>query len=919
MDNKPIVLVDGSSYIYRAYHALPPLISSKGTPTGAVKGVINMIQRLQKDYPMSDVITVFDAKGKTFRDDLYADYKSNRPPMPQDLRIQIEPIYTIIKAMGLPLIIFEGVEADDVIGTLAKNASQKNIKVIVSTGDKDLAQIVDKNISLVNTMTGQLLDENGVIEKFGIAPELIIDYLALLGDKSDNIPGAPGVGEKTAVSLLAAFGGIDSIFDNLKSIPELTIRGAKSLPAKLEENRSLVELSYKLATIKTDLVLPFDIGNIPKMPLDEGKLLEIYTELEFKAWTEELKNKRGLFLRETLISEPQTLARKESLNVSREINYEVILELPHLKKWIKKITNSQLLAIDTETDSLDYISAKLIGISMSVKPNSAAYIPLGHDYLGVPEQLDKEIVLNQLRPILENSHVKKVGQNIKFDMSVFRQHEVNLCGISFDTMLESYVINSIATRHDMDSLASTYLNLDTTKFTDIAGKGAKKLTFNQIDLDKAAPYASEDADITLKLHENLWSKIEDEHALKSVFEKIELPLINVLSRIECRGALIDSTLLFEQSAELETQISMLEQKAWDQAGEEFNLSSPKQLGEILFTKLKIPVIKKTATGAPSTREEVLQELALSHSLPKILLQHRGLSKLKSTYTDKLPLMTNKATGRVHTSYNQAGTATGRLSSSDPNLQNIPIKNTEGRRVRKAFVAPPNCKIVAADYSQIELRIMAHLSEDENLIKAFNDGLDIHSATASEVFSVDLENVSSEQRRSAKAINFGLIYGMSAFGLSKQLGINRNQAAEYIDTYFKRYPGVKIYMDKTRQLAARQGYVETHFGRRLYLPEINSSNGMRRQAAERTAINAPMQGTAADIIKLAMISVDNWLERSEMQSGIIMQVHDELVLEVFENELTAVIEQLQKRMSNAADLKIPLVVDVGVGENWEEAH
>ena len=919
MDNKPIVLVDGSSYIYRAYHALPPLISSKGTPTGAVKGVINMIQRLQKDYPMSDVITVFDAKGKTFRDDLYSDYKANRPPMPEDLRVQIEPIYSIIEAMGLPLIIFEGVEADDVIGTLAKNASQKNIRVIVSTGDKDLAQIVDKNISLVNTMTGQLLDENGVIEKFGIAPGLIIDYLALLGDKSDNIPGAPGVGEKTAVSLLTAFGGIDSIFDNLKAIPELTIRGAKSLPAKLEENRSLIELSYKLATIKTDLVLPFDIGNIPKMSLDEGKLLEIYTELEFKAWTEELGNKRGQFSTETSVSEPQTNASKEPLDVSSEIHYEVILELSHLKKWITKISNSKLLAIDTETDSLDYMSAKLIGISMSVKPNSAAYIPLGHDYLGAPEQLDKEIVLNQLRPILENPNVKKVGQNIKFDMSVLRQHGVNLCGISFDTMLESYVINSIATRHDMDSLASTYLNLATTKFTDVAGKGAKKLTFNQIDLDQAAPYASEDADITLKLHENLWSKIEDEHALKSVFEKIELPLINVLSRIECRGALIDSTLLFEQSAELETQISMLEQEAWDQAGEEFNLSSPKQLGEILFTKLKIPVIKKTATGAPSTREEVLQELAISHSLPKILLQHRGLSKLKSTYTDKLPLMTNKSTGRVHTSYNQAGTATGRLSSSDPNLQNIPIKNTEGRRVRKAFVAPPNCKIVAADYSQIELRIMAHLSEDENLIKAFNDGLDIHSATASEVFSIDLENVSAEQRRSAKAINFGLIYGMSAFGLSKQLGINRNQAAEYIDTYFKRYPGVKIYMDKTRQLAARQGYVETHFGRRLYLPEINSSNGMRRQAAERTAINAPMQGTAADIIKLAMISVDNWLENSEMKSGIIMQVHDELVLEVFENELTTVIEQLQKRMSNAADLKIPLVVDVGVGENWEEAH
>ena len=921
MGAKPVVLVDGSSYIYRAYHALPPLVSSKGVPTGAVKGVINMIRRLQKDYPDSHIVTVFDAKGKTFRDDLYDQYKANRPPMPDDLRVQIQPIYSIIEAMGLPLLMIDGVEADDVIGTLAKKASDSNIKVIVSTGDKDLAQIVDNNIALVNTMTDQFLDSQGVKDKFGIPPELIIDYLALLGDKSDNIPGAPGVGEKTALALLTSLGNIKNIYQNLHLIPNLAIRGAKALPDKLLENRSLVELSYTLATIKTDVETDFDISDIPMVSPKKDLLFEIFTDLEFKNWSKELDEKlKSKGKNEDVFENLQELPSSEiPEDHNIETEYETVSTVHDLKKWITKINDVKYLAIDTETDSLDYISANLIGLSIAVETGKAAYIPIGHSYLGAPDQLDKKLVIRELKPVLEDINIKKVGQNIKFDMSILHQHGIHLKGISHDTMLESYVIDSVATRHDMDSLAQKYLEIKTATFTDVVGKGAKQITFDQVEIDQATNYAAEDADVTLKLHETLWPRIQSDSNLAFVFKQIEVPLISVLSRIERKGALIDSDLLFEQSSELAVKLSSIEQEAWHQAGEEFNLSSPKQIGEILFTKLKIPVIKKTATGAPSTKEEVLQELALNHSLPKILLQHRGLSKLKSTYTDKLPVMINKRTKRIHTSYNQSGTATGRLSSSDPNLQNIPIKSDEGRRVRQAFIAAPNCKIVAADYSQIELRIMAHLSEDKNLINAFQLGKDIHSATASEVFSVDADAVSAEQRRSAKAINFGLIYGMSAFGLSKQLGINRNQAAEYIAMYFDRYPGVRIYMDEIRKLAATQGYVETYFGRRLYLPEINSSNGMRRQAAERTAINAPMQGTAADIIKLAMISVDSWLLDSKMDSSIIMQVHDELVLEVAENELSTVLEQLEKRMANAAKLKIPLVVDIGIGDNWDQAH
>ena len=921
----PVILVDGSSYLYRAFHALPPLTNSKGNPTGAVKGVINMMRRLQKDYPESTLVVVFDAKGKTFRDDIYPEYKANRPSMPDELRSQIEPIHNIIQAMGLPMLVIEGVEADDVIGTLALEATAAEQPVIISTGDKDIAQMVNEHITLVNTMTNTLLDREGVIEKFGIPPELIIDYLAFLGDKSDNIPGVPGVGEKTALGLLQGLGSLDNIYARLEEVAALEFRGAKKMAPKLEEHKELAYLSYTLATIKTDVEMPMPLGELKNSEPDQTALLALFKDMEFKTWIEETTaeiNTPASFeltsVTEAASDEPleEMLAPEQD---DSEKDYQTVLTKKDFSEWLEKIKTATLVAVDTETTSLDYMRAELVGISIAVEANQAAYIPFGHDYLGAPDQLSKDYVLESIKPLLENPEIKKVGQNLKYDISVLAQHGIQLQGIAFDTMLESYVLDSVATRHDMDSLALKYLDQTTTSFTDVAGKGAAQITFNQVPLEEAGPYAAEDADITLRLHDALWPQVCNHPTLEKVFTEIELPLIPVLSRIERTGAKVDDTLLFTQSQELSERLAELETQAWDLAGQEFNLASPKQLGEILFTKLEIPVLKKTAKGAPSTKEEVLQELALEYPLPKVILEHRGLAKLKSTYTDKLPTMINPTTKRIHTSYHQAGTATGRLSSSDPNLQNIPIRTAEGRRVRQAFIASPGSKLVAADYSQIELRIMAHLSEDPSLLSAFAAGQDIHRATAAEVFAVETEAVTIDQRRSAKAINFGLIYGMSAFGLARQLNIGRKQAAEYIELYFARYPGVQNYMNNIRHSAAENGYVETVYGRRLYLPEINARNGMLRQGAERTAINAPMQGTAADIIKIAMINVDSWLESSGLKSRMIMQVHDELVLEVPESELEVVKQGLTERMESAAELLVPLVVDVGVGDNWDEAH
>lgn len=901
----PLVLVDGSSYLYRAFHALPPLSTSTGQPTGAIKGVISMLRRLQKDYPASDIVVVFDAKGKTFRDELFEEYKAQRPPMPDDLRVQVEPIHRIVKAMGLPLLVIEGVEADDVIGTLAYQVRDRGGHVVISTGDKDMTQLVCERVTLVNTMTETLLDRQGVCDKFGIPPELIIDYLALVGDKVDNIPGMPGVGEKTALALLQGLGGIDTIYERLDEVAGLGFRGSKTMAPKLLEHRDQVELSRQLATIKVDLELPIDPENLSAEPVDTETLLTEFRELEFKGWLEELLDSdAGVALEE------QSAPRR---------TYEVILDQTTLDRWIARLTAAPLFALDTETTSLNYMEADLVGLSFSIEPGEAAYLPLGHDYLGAPQQLDNREALEKLRPLLEGADHLKVGQNLKYDMSILARVGIELCGVAFDTMLESYVIDATATRHDMNSLSLKYLGEKTLSFEEIAGKGAKQLTFNQIEVEQATEYAAEDADVTLRLHQALWPRLEQEPSLQKVFEEIEIPLLPVLSRIERTGALLDRNSLAEQSQELGARILELEAQAHEQAGEPFNLSSPKQLGVILFEKLGLPVTHKTAKGAPSTREEVLQELALDYPLPKVLLEHRSLTKLKSTYTDKLPTLINPHTGRVHTSYHQAVTATGRLSSSDPNLQNIPVRSAEGRRIRQAFIAPPGSVIVAADYSQIELRIMAHLSGDEGLIDAFAKGLDVHRATAAEVFGTPLEQVSAEQRRSAKAINFGLIYGMSAFGLGRQLHLGRKQAQEYIDLYFARYPGVKRYMDDTRAKAQEKGYVETLFGRRLYLPELRARNAVQRQAAERTAINAPMQGTAADIIKLAMVTVDRWLHQEKLSSRIIMQVHDELVLEVPEAELDRVTEALAAQMRDAAVLNVPLEVDVGVGKNWDEAH
>jgi len=922
MSQAPLVLVDGSSYLYRAFHALPPLTTSKGLPTGAVKGVLNMLKSLRKQYPDSPFAVVFDAKGGTFRDDMYAEYKANRPSMPDDMRVQIEPLHASVIALGFPLLCVEGVEADDVIGTLARSSAAADRPVVISTGDKDMAQLVDGHITLVNTMTGSVLDVEGVKEKFGVSPEQIIDYLALMGDSSDNIPGVPGIGPKTASGLLVGVGGgLVDLYEKLDIVPTLPIRGAKNLPAKLEEHREMAFLSYQLATIKIDVPLDIGLEDLHLKAPDCEKLIALYTELEFKSWIAEVEReaKRA----------GQVIAQEAPVeSADTEVQYETILDQARFEVWLKKLQDAQLIAFDTETTGLDAQQAQLVGLSFAVKPGEAAYIPLTHSYMGVPEQLDRDTVLRALKPLLEDPNKAKVGQHAKFDMNILANCAIGgdpACGISvqgiaFDTMLESYVLDSTATRHDMDSLALKYLGHSTTSFQDIAGKGAKQLTFDQISLEQAGPYAAEDADVTLRLHNVLHEKLLAIPSLNSVLTDIEMPLVPVLARIERQGALVDAKLLGVQSVELGDKMVALEREAFEIAGEEFNLSSPKQLGVILYEKLGLPIISKTAKGQPSTAEAVLAELAeQDFPLPKVLMQYRSMSKLKSTYTDRLPEQINPRTGRIHTSYHQAVTATGRLSSSDPNLQNIPIRTAEGRRIRQAFVAPPGYKLLAADYSQIELRIMAHLAKDEGLLHAFRNNLDVHSATAAEVFGVELSDVTTDQRRSAKAINFGLIYGMSAFGLAKQIGVDRKQSQAYIDRYFARYPGVLDYMERTRTQAAEQGYVETIFGRRLYLPEINAKNPALRKGAERTAINAPMQGTAADIIKKAMVAVDNWLSASGLEARVILQVHDELVLEVREDLVEQVSEALRVHMSDAATLDVPLVVEVGVGNNWDEAH
>lgn len=906
----PLVLIDGSSYLYRAFHALPPLTNSKGQPTGAVKGVVNMLRRMTKDYPDSQIAVVFDAKGKTFRDDLYADYKANRPPMPDELRLQVEPIYEVVKAMGLPLLIVEGVEADDVIGTLAHQATEQQQDVVISTGDKDMAQLVTEHVTLFNTMTETKLDIQGVKDKYGFGPELMIDYLALMGDSSDNIPGVEGVGEKTAVALLQGMGGLDAIYADLEKVRTLDFRGAKKMPEKLLEQKEMAYLSYKLATIKIDVALNVSSATIKNAPVDNERLKKLFTELEFKTWISELENAH-----KPAVAEPVW----EDEKAPAEIQYHTIVNQNDFNHWLQRLESSSEFSFDTETTSLNVMDAQIVGLSVALIPGEAAYIPCTHDYMGAPEQLSLDLVLQKLKPILENPAIKKIGQNIKYDRSVLLNYDIQLKGIAFDTMLQSYIWNSIASRHNMDDLAKIYLSYQTTSFEEIAGKGKKQLTFNQIAVETAAHYAAEDADITLRLHRFFAKRLKHYNSLNSVYQDIELPLVEVLSDIERQGALVDAKQLGQQSIELGERMLQLERKAYELAGQEFNIDSPKQLGIILFEQQKLPIIKKTPTGVPSTAEEVLEELALDYPLPKVIMEYRGLAKLKSTYTDKLPLDINKKTGRIHTSYHQAVAATGRLSSQDPNLQNIPVKTEEGRRIRQAFIAPQNYRLMAADYSQIELRIMAHLSDDPGLLSAFSQGLDVHRATAAEVFGVDLQSVTAEMRRSAKAINFGLIYGMSAFGLAKQLHLGRRESQGYIDKYFERYPGVLRYMNNTRSQAHESGYVETIFGRRLYLPDINAKNRNSQMAAERAAINAPMQGTAADIIKKAMIKVHHWLKEENINARIIMQVHDELVLEVHESAIDNVRQKIKQLMSNAAQLKVPLVVDVGVGANWDEAH
>ncbi|MBO1108548.1 DNA polymerase I [Plesiomonas shigelloides] len=926
----PLILVDGSSYLYRAFHAFPPLTNAGGEPTGAMYGVLNMLKSLLNQFAPTEMAVVFDAKGKTFRDEMFAEYKAHRPPMPDELRSQIEPLHQMIRALGLPLLVVPGVEADDVIGTLAKQAAANGRDVLISTGDKDMAQLVSDKITLINTMNNTVLGPQEVREKYGVGPELIIDFLALMGDSSDNIPGVPGVGEKTALALLTGIGSLREIYANLDAVPALGFRGSKTLPAKLELHRDNADLSYALATIKTDV----ELEPIPltRQSADTDTLISLFGRYEFKRWLAELLDGGDMLTPNPAAAAPRArptasvsdsaepaAAAMAPVTLDRSA-YQTILQMSELDAWLDKLRAAPYWVLDTETDGLDYMTANLIGLSFATAAGEAAYLPVAHDYLDAPEQLDRDTVLARLKPLLEDTDSRKVGQNLKFDQSILARYGIELRGIWSDTMLESYVLNSVAGRHDMDSLSERHLGHQTITFEEVAGKGKNQLTFNQIPLEQAATYAAEDADVTLRLHEVLWPQLEQEAGLASVLQEMEVPLLSVLSRMERNGVLIDPALLGRHSMELTTRLAELESKAHELAGEPFNLASTKQLQGILFEKLGLPVLKKTPGGAPSTNEEVLAELALDYPLPAVLLEYRGLAKLKSTYTDKLPQMINPATGRVHTSYHQAVTATGRLSSTDPNLQNIPVRNEEGRRIRQAFIAGAGNQIIAADYSQIELRIMAHLSGDAGLLRAFSEGKDIHRATAAEVFGLPLEQVSAEQRRSAKAINFGLIYGMSAFGLARQLGIGRNDAQRYMDLYFERYPGVLTYMERTREQAHAQGYVETLFGRRLQLPDIRSRNAMRRKGAERAAINAPMQGTAADIIKRAMLAVDAWLATPEADGiRMIMQVHDELVFEVPQEKVALCSAKVRELMQHSAALDVPLLVEVGVGDNWDQAH
>jgi len=918
----PFLLVDGSSFLYRAYHAMPEsLTDNNGNPTGAIFGVTNMLRKLLTEYQPSHICVIFDAKGKTFRNDIYADYKANRPPMPDELRIQIEPIHAIVDAMGFPKLVIEGVEADDVIGTLATQAGEMNMETLIVTGDKDMAQLVNQHVSLINTMTSTYTDRDGVFDKFGVKPEQIIDYLALMGDTSDNIPGVPKVGPKTAAKWLNLYGDLTTV---MEKAAEIKGKVGENLRASLK----FLPVSYQLATIVCDLDLGTTPSELQMQSADVSRLRELYTELNFSSWLAALNKNNSTSTAITSTSDSNLTETNNDVDIeesydnnsaNKDKNYQTILNQEDLDAWIKKLEQAPYFAFDTETTSLDYMQAEIVGVSFAVTPGEAAYVPVMHDYENAPQQLDRDQVLLALTPLLENPRIAKLGQNLKYDMSILAKYGIELQGVQFDTMLESYIIDSTATRHDMDSMALRYLQHTTIHFEDVAGKGKKQKTFNQIDISEAAPYAAEDADITLRLHQYLWPRLQAESSLCTLYNDIEIPLLAVLSRIERCGVLVDATMLQQQSAELEQQMLELEQSAFDLAGEKFNLASPKQIQAIFYEKLKLPILKKTPKGQPSTAEPVLQELALDYPLPKVILDYRGLSKLKSTYTDKLPLEIDPDTGRIHTSYHQAVASTGRLSSTDPNLQNIPVKTPAGRRVRQAFIASPGHKIVAADYSQIELRIMAHISGDQNLLDAFSEGRDIHRATAAEVFRVSLEDVSTEERRKAKAINFGLIYGMSAFGLAKQLGTGRKEAQAYVDLYFERYPGVKQFMSETQTTAHDLGYVETVFGRRLYLPEINHKSAQRRQYAERTAINAPMQGTAADIIKLAMIAVDKWIHEDNRPIKMIMQVHDELVFEIPTDLVEKTIPMISDNMCQVAQLRVPLIVDIGVGDNWDQAH
>lgn len=911
MSEHTMVLVDGSYYLFRAYHAIRNLTNAKGEPTNAIYGVINMVQKHLTEGGPDYFAIIFDAKGKTFRNDLYPDYKANRPPMPDDLACQIQPLHDLIRAMGIPLLMIDGVEADDVIATLSRQAANSGIKTIVSTGDKDLAQMVNDRIHLINTMSNVYLDPAGVEEKFGIPPERIIDYLTLIGDTVDNVPGVPKVGPKTAVKWLLEYGSLDEI-----------IARADEIKGKVGENLReflpQLPLSRELITLKYDVELDFEPEDLILTAPDNHSLKEMYQRWNFRTWLSQLEDDDEQAILEEEPEAPQTMPDKTE---AKEIkpDYETILTTAQLDQWLSRLKQAALISIDTETTSLDYMLAEIVGISFAVCENHAAYIPLQHDYAGAPEQLSLVTTLEKLKPILEDDAIKKIGQNLKYDLEVFANYQITLRGIEHDTMLASYILNSTASRHDMDSLAANYLNIETIHYEDVAGKGAKQIPFNQVSVEIAAPYAAEDADIVLKLHRVLGDELNKLEKLRQVYNEIEMPLLTVLARVERNGVVIDSDMLMQQAHELKIKMQEIEIEAHDLAGETFNIASPKQIQTILYDKMELPVLAKTPKGQPSTAEAVLQELAENYKLPKLILEHRGMSKLCSTYTEKLPQMVNPKTGRVHTSYHQAIAATGRLSSSNPNLQNIPIRTPEGRKIRQAFIAPKGYTMVAADYSQIELRIMAHLSGDKGLLSAFAKGQDIHKTTAAEVFSVPIDEVDNEQRRAAKAINFGLIYGMSAFGLAKQIGVGRSEAQEYVELYFSRYPGVKEFMDKTREQARQQGYVETVYHRRLYLPEINARNAARRQYAERTAINAPMQGTAADIIKLAMINIDEWLQSSAIDAKMIMQVHDELVFEVATDELDVFMKEVNMRMSTNDRLSVPLEVDIGTGDNWDEAH